>query len=341
MADKKTDIGKVEESKAVDNQVVDEDLPLYADIAIPILRRLKGTLPFDIFVERSKKTYTKIFKKNDTIDWGRVAVYEDKGIKKFYVTQEEYQGYLMVIEQLAANFVEENKDFTSEQAMVFVKEMISLTALELLDKVNVQEHVMDHATRTITACVKTLAQDPKGLVNILKLMKNQGHLTKHSTTVSIISIIFAKTLEFDSESSLSVIGMGAFLHDIGITKLPFDPEDIESLSPEEWREAKTHPSIGKQLIDNIKSLPSEVKAIVMQHHEQPNGLGYPNGLRDKEIYMPSKFVAIADSFSSLIVDRPFKKSVSPTVALKMMQDDQGKYDKSMLNTFAGIFIRSA
>ena len=75
-----------------------------------------------------------------------------------------------------------------------------------------------------------------------------------------------------------------------------------------------------------------------QPHEQPNGMGYPNGMHDRDIFIPSKIVAIADSFSALVSKRPYRmKPAEPLEALAIMRQDIGKFDVKLLNMFCTYF----
>lgn len=80
--------------------------------------------------------------------------------------------------------------------------------------------------------------------------------------------------------------------------------------------------------------------IVLQHHEQPNGLGYPNHLGGAQIYMPAKIVAIADGFVTLTTKSAHREEpFTAQRAIQNMKDDLNKYDVNLLRMFSDIFIR--
>jgi HD-GYP domain-containing protein (c-di-GMP phosphodiesterase class II) len=79
---------------------------------------------------------------------------------------------------------------------------------------------------------------------------------------------------------------------------------------------------------------SVVKA-VSQHHEQMDGKGYPDSLKGKDISIFAKIIFIADVFEALTSERPFKKAISPTEALKEMSKMDGKFDPKILGHFEG------
>lgn len=84
--------------------------------------------------------------------------------------------------------------------------------------------------------------------------------------------------------------------------------------------------------DELAGIPS----IAGAHHEKLDGTGYPSGLQNREIPMPSKIMAIADIFDALTAtDRPYKKAVGMELSLDILSQEakQGKLDKDILQTF--------
>jgi len=311
----------------------------YIEISLSILEKFKRPLKFDIYVKRSDTSYTKIFKCEDIVDSARIKSYRDKGVKCFFVEEDSYSIYCLYVEKIGDVLARSVGSFTPTESITFIKELVNFTMHEMMIKHNIDERSVKSAGNVVTACMETLNKNPKGLIKILSLMSNQAYVIKHSISVSMFSVILAKKLGIESETTISHIGLGGFLHDVGVGQLTFDPEDVEILTPEQRKEVWRHPELGRQQLDQIKGLRTEVLQIVSQHHEQPNGQGYPNGLLTQNIFMPAKIVSIADNFSSLIVKRSFRDAFSSEKALSIMADATGKFDPEILKTFTSIFIR--
>jgi putative nucleotidyltransferase with HDIG domain len=173
---------------------------------------------------------------------------------------------------------------------------------------------------------------------VLKLVSYGNYLYYHAVVVSVFSVLLGRALgQFDSKT-LEMIGLGGFLHDIGRTQIPQElNESVRPFTPDEWKVMKSHPKLGLDMLKATKQIPDEVRYIVYQHHEQPGGGGYPNGLRGPVIYPPARIVAICDSFSALLSARPFRKAYSVEEALKIMQAEAGKFDKVLLQTLRAVF----
>ena len=100
------------------------------------------------------------------------------------------------------------------------------------------------------------------------------------------------------------------MHDIGKLGIP-DGILLKPgrLDPWEWEVMKTHTEIGAQILDGHHSRLLQMAArIAHAHHERWDGTGYPRGLREKEIPLEARIVAVADVFDALTARRPYKKA---------------------------------
>ncbi len=312
----------------------------FHEISIAILKTIEGGLPFDVYIRRAEGTYTRLFAKNDTIETERFTNYQvQKGISDLFVRKEDYQQYLIFVDRVAKDWLSNPDHITLEQRLHLVNELVGLSVFELVVQYQVDAASVEHASQAIRACIGLLAKDPKSFATLFKHLSHHPYVVRHSITTSLFALLLARKLELTSDKSLTIVGLGAFLHDIGMSRLPFNAEEKTDLTPEEWRMIKEHPQIGKRLLEGVKAVPQEVRMMVLEHHEQPNGSGYPSGLHDKEIFLLSKLVSIADSFSALTSKRPFRENpCSPIEALSLMNEERGKFDMKLLATFRDLFV---
>ncbi len=112
-----------------------------------------------------------------------------------------------------------------------------------------------------------------------------------------------------------------------------------SLTPEEWQEMRDHVRHTYEFLLQIqwtKDL-QHIPAIARAHHEKLDGSGYPYGLTANEIPLQAKMMTICDIYDALTAaDRPYKKSLSPERALRIIQDEevaQGKLDAELVDIF--------
>ncbi len=111
-----------------------------------------------------------------------------------------------------------------------------------------------------------------------------------------------------------------------------------SLNPEERLEIESHVTNTYRFLRRIPWIHGlrGIAGIAYAHHERLDGSGYPRGLREEDIPLPSKMMAICDIYDSLTAsDRPYKRAVAPEVALEVLQGEAnaGRLDPELVRIF--------
>jgi HD-GYP domain-containing protein (c-di-GMP phosphodiesterase class II) len=129
------------------------------------------------------------------------------------------------------------------------------------------------------------------------------------------------------------------LHDIG--KIGISDSILlkpGSLTPEEWVVMRSHPEIGRQILEGIPFLRDAIP-VVRHHHERWDGTGYPLGLAGTAIPLGARIFAVADAFDAMTFDRPYSKAISLEAARDRIRDSAGThFDPDVVATFLGIPI---
>jgi len=202
---------------------------------------------------------------------------------------------------------------TAETAQL--KELKSQIALYL-------NHSRDVFIQHIWAVVRALeAKDPL--------------LAGHSEHVVKYALGIARAMKLD-EDCMGVIQRGAMAHDIGWIGLPAHiPRRGGSLTPQERRAVQQHPMIGVRLLGQAKFLDREIQT-VLRHHEQLDGLGYPNGVSGDAIPLEARIVAAANAFDDLTSDQPDRKSRSVLQALEhLAHGAKLEFDSAVIEAMIG------
>jgi HD-GYP domain-containing protein (c-di-GMP phosphodiesterase class II) len=136
------------------------------------------------------------------------------------------------------------------------------------------------------------------------------------------------------EADLRDLAHGVLLHDIGKIGIP-DGILLKPgpLTPEEWKIMRTHPEIGKRLIENIPFLRGAVP-IVYSHHEKWDGSGYPRGLQGEDIPVGARIFSVVDAFDAMTFDRPYSRAVSFGAARAELRRSAGAhFDPAVVEAF--------
>lgn len=148
-----------------------------------------------------------------------------------------------------------------------------------------------------------------------------------------------------SEHRIGLLFRASPLHDIGNAGVP-DRILLKPgpLSPEEIEVIRTHPTLGRATIDQIRGSAGvsteflEVaRDIIYSHQEYWNGTGYPQGLAGEAIPMAARIMAIADAYDALTSDRVYRAGVAHDKAVQQIfQERAGQFDPDMVDAFIEI-----
>lgn len=168
----------------------------------------------------------------------------------------------------------------------------------------------------------------------IEVMDLRHHETRnHTERVSRMTVAFARLAGVDPDR-LERIARGATLHDIGKIGIP-DSILIKpgKLDADEWRVMKTHPDIGRELLEKISFLRPCID-IPWCHHEKWDGSGYPRGLRGAEIPLAARLFAIIDVWDALTHKRVYKDAWPEQEVLDHIREQSGHhFDPGLVDIF--------
>ena len=209
----------------------------------------------------------------------------------------------------------------------------------LLYSIKVYIEEINIKNKELTAANK---QIQKNLLNTVESLAcavayKDSYTSGHCKKVSTIASGIAEKLNLDSVKVES-IRLAGLLHDVGKIGIPaIILNKSEKLNKDEYDILKTHSQLGYNLLKDIK-FASPIAQIVLQHHERLDGSGYPNGLKDDEILIEAKIVAIADIIEAMANDRPYRKALGLKKALDEIECFKGiRYDSKAVDACIELF----
>lgn len=158
-------------------------------------------------------------------------------------------------------------------------------------------------------------------------------ITAHTLRVTALSLELGRLLGLNQEE-LAYIQYGTLLHDIGKLGIPDAIlQKPGKLNAKEFQVVKMHPLYAYDWIsDRDDFFPAKV--IPLYHHERWNGSGYPYGLAGTDIPMIARVVAVVDVWDALTSDRPYRRAMSNSKALRLIKLEAGKqFDPDVVKAF--------
>lgn len=205
------------------------------------------------------------------------------------------------------------------------RNVLDETALNMLD---IFGHLISHMVANELAAIKTLLASVKTARQIARERDPEtgAHLNRMAHYARLIARKLARQHGFTDEY-IEHVFLFSPLHDIGKIGVPDNVLLKEgSLDNTEFDVMKTHALKGRQIIDemisnfelNSMQYIEILRNIAEYHHEAINGQGYPYGLRDEQIPIEARIVAVADVFDALTSERPYKEAWSNDDAFAML-----------------------
>ena len=151
---------------------------------------------------------------------------------------------------------------------------------------------------------------------LVTAIDNKDHYTRHhSEEVTYLSLLVARELGYD-EKRLEAVRISGLLHDVGKIAVPDDVlRHPGKLGREQWEIMQQHPVFGALIVKDVPHL-AEVGDGIKYHHEKWDGSGYPEKLTGENIPQMGRLLAMADCYSALTTDRPYRKGWTPQAALE-------------------------
>jgi putative two-component system response regulator len=171
-----------------------------------------------------------------------------------------------------------------------------------------------------------------------------GHVERTCTYIQILLDSLIERGIYAEE--LAVLNRELFissarLHDVG--KIVISDNILNKpgkLTDDEFAIMKTHTTEGELAINQIASRTNDVeflnnaKLFAGSHHERWDGRGYPRGLKEKEIPIQGRLMAIADVYDALVSERPYKKPFTPQEAVNIIMENAGtQFDPLVAGAF--------
>jgi HD-GYP domain-containing protein (c-di-GMP phosphodiesterase class II) len=165
------------------------------------------------------------------------------------------------------------------------------------------------------------------------LEKKDPYTCAHSRDVSTISAKLTKYMGLDDRAIFNAT-LGGLLHDLGKLHVP-DALLNKRGGLEAWEVdmLREHPIFTYLLLPDLESFKT-IREIAISHHEKWDGTGYPNALAGEDIPVEARIAAVADTYSAMTSDRPYRKGLGHDVAMAEIKKCAGtQFDPRIVEKF--------
>lgn len=160
----------------------------------------------------------------------------------------------------------------------------------------------------------------------------------HSRGVAATAVALCRVVGFD-EQECELMRVAGDLHDVGKLAVPTSIlEKPGKLTAEEYARVMEHAGHTHAVLGEVRGL-EVVKTWAASHHERLDGKGYPFHLDKRSLELGSRIMAVADVFTALTEDRPYRPGMTREQALSVLRDmaREGSLDTGVVGLLAEEF----
>ena len=183
----------------------------------------------------------------------------------------------------------------------------------------------------------SLARNASAMIGIVRRKQPDEYTAMHSVAVCTLMVALARKLGL-SEAQVQEAGMAGLLHDLGKGMIPSEILDKPGpLTDEEFAIVKRHSQLGHDILRRSDWVGDAVLLACLQHHERPDGKGYPERLAGNELTLYARMCAVCDVYDAVTSDRPYKRGWCPSESLARMAQwtKKGQFDAPIFLAFIG------
>jgi len=187
---------------------------------------------------------------------------------------------------------------------------------------------------TVSSLVSSVFRNKDALLGLTRIRHMDKYTFEHSVSVAVILVAFAKQMELDRDI-ITKIGIGAFLHDIGKTRIPLEILNKPgNLTEEEFVIMRGHVVHSREILEQTPGIDPVSLAVAAEHHERCDGSGYPEGKQGEEISLYGQMAAIADVYDAMTSNRVYRKGFEPhEVMRKLMEWSKFHFEPVLVQRF--------
>lgn len=296
-----TDLFKIYDKAA---KSCDEKIPINSDVFLRL-----NMVPCAVYLKLNDGKFVKVINKNEIFEKSLIQKLILKGVVSFYVNRSELSSYSDTVVRSLAMIVKIKKSKTDQMQ----KSQLNNTAINVLTsnllKCGFSEALMK-ATDEVLQLQLDLIKSTDGLSEFVeKYQLLRKAASDHTRIVNYILFDILKDLSWDSESTIHKMSLTALLHDVTLPdhfyKQVMNQEQIEKLSKEDKRIYYSHPEESAHLAKNFDSITGGMEQFILEHHELPDGKGFPRKLNFNHVHPLSAVLHLADYVADLIWENNF------------------------------------
>lgn len=269
----------------------------------PYLVYRLGVCPADLFLKLGDNNWVKLFHRGSPFGEEEQKKFDSKGLNEFYILPEDVQKTMGYFEDLLSSLKASSDAPLIADASEFIWHALKENAF--------REEIQRVALEAVRQALAAVRKDPDLSRYVEKIFRPEhGWMVRHNLIITHVACAMATQLGWTSEQTYIKIATAALLHDMALPRHDVD-EDVWLLSASGEKmkqgmdsEAKAflqHPLEAAEMIRRHKLIPPDTDKIILEHHELPEGGGFPRGLTAGQISPLGALFILAHAAATILL----------------------------------------
>jgi PAS domain S-box-containing protein len=261
----------------------------------------------------------------------------EKGITGFHTDDEEaFHGHLVQNPGNVVTWADGSEHIYDTFKIPLADKSGKIYAAIVFSRISIERSLAEEGTESLISALQQRLQSVVDTISKVVEMRDPN-TAGHQRRTAALAAAIAREMKLE-ESNIEELTLAAKIHDIGKIYVPSDIlVKSGKLTDNELSMIITHPQGSYDILWKSK-FSERVALMVLQHHERMDGSGYPNELKDKEILIESKILAVADVVEAISSNRPYRQAFGEDKALAEITMNRGKlYDPEVVDACLKLF----
>lgn len=287
-----------------------------------------NSIPCDVYLKLRDEKFVKVINKDQIFERKLIEKLILKGVKQFFVNRSELSRYgETIFSSISSNIrlISHSKDRVKQSQIN--NKAINVVKMNLI-KCGFSEASMEAVDNIVDLQLELIKSTPK----LFEFLETYQLFAKsnadHTRIVNYISVAILKDLSWDSETTLEKMSLTVLLHDISLPERFFIERDKNLYDDNDNKIFIRHPEDSSHIAKNFSSIGLGIDKFILEHHELPDGKGFPKKLNYNNVHPMSAVLHLADRASDILWKYNFDmaKTVEELKSLKLFYS-RGFYRK--------------
>ncbi|HVX60857.1 MAG TPA: HD domain-containing phosphohydrolase [Pirellulales bacterium] len=292
----------------------------FVPVALDSLRP-NTALEFDLYLRSDPRQPVVLFREqNYPLEERDVRSLSESGIDSLYISAQQAESF----ERYVRETVIGDETIPVSDRYKILRDVSRASFLGAFNS-DCPDRMVEQAQSLAGELVELICDDDLIVADLFRVMQHDYCTYTHLTNVCAYGTALAAAVGIADRTALAAIAAGALLHDIGKRKVPqVILNKPGTLTAEETKIVRRHPQDGFDELARRGDLGWGQLMMVYQHHERPDGRGYPVGIELDEIHPWAQICTVVDVFDALTCHRPYRRPMPAREALAYLERNAGR-----------------